>query len=78
MVLCMDGVKLSADYRQKFLVFIWSNSGGGKTESTLGPLSGFEPWAPAEWTSPLPLPSPERWGGINWQVWIQDNENPVP
>ena len=43
MVLCMDEVQLSTGYKQTFLVFIWLNSGGGKAESTLGPLSGFEP-----------------------------------
>ena len=56
MVLCMDEVQLSTGYRQEFLVFIWPNSGGGKAESTLWPLNGFEPWTPAECPSP-PLPS---------------------
>ena len=40
----------------KFLVFIWSNSGGGNAESTLGPPSGFEPWTPAEYPNPSPFP----------------------
>ena len=61
MVLCMDEVQLSTGYRQKFLVFIWPNSGGGKAESTLWPLNGFEPWTPAECPSP-PLPSQKKDG----------------
>ena len=56
MVLCMDEVKLSADYRQKFLVFIWPNSGGGKAESTLGRLSRFEPGHLQSELVPSPFP----------------------
>ena len=39
---------LSTGYRQKFLVLIWSNSEGGKAESTLELPSGLEPWTTAE------------------------------
>ena len=54
MALCIDEVQLSTGHRPTFQVLIWSNSGGWKAESTLGPPSGFEPWTPADCSNPPP------------------------
>ena len=40
---------------KEFLVLIWSSSEGWKPESTLKPLSGFEPGTPGLTTRPLTI-----------------------